>query len=622
MTAGLFLDNLLAWSAQIAILTAIAAAAALLLNGACARLMFWQAMLAAMLVLPVFEPWVPSLDLSTNGVSISMHPVTIAGSAAAPSGISWHREYILYLIAAGTLLRLIWIGVGFFRLRLHRLAASTLADPPVPFEREHVRWYVCDTVSGPVTFGWLRPSILLPSRIQSLPGDLQEAIATHELVHVDRADWLFVLAEELIRAALWFHPAVWFVLSRIQLAREQTVDRKVIALTRNRDRYLEALVAVAQHKLQPDLAPAPLFLKKRQLAARVADILKETRMSRSRIAASFAAVFSAALVAARIAVWFFPLQAPAQSVTDAKAVFPDAAGVTVDPGAPLMHRLPVNRGSFTGSGTVVVEASVNSKGEVTDARVVSGPDELRKPVLQSVLQWHYSTVSSLPPVIRATIKFDPVHAGQTSATLLAAPPQSVTPATIKTFEFAGISTAVEQQVRQALTVHEGDTIAADTLRTILGEVRGVDEHLAISVMNRNSPDGHREATIRIGLENAPSSAPAASPAAGSRATAADSSTPPQRIRVGGNVAQANLIVKVTPVYPPDAKQARIQGKVSFTATIGKDGTIQNLDVLTGEPVLVQAAQDAVKQWIYKPTLLNGNPVEVITQIDVNFTLTQ
>lgn len=95
---------------------------------------------------------------------------------------------------------------------------------------------------------------------------------------------------------------------------------------------------------------------------------------------------------------------------------------------------------------------------------------------------------------------------------------------------------------------------------------------------------------------------------------------PQRIRVGGNVQAANLIRKVTPVYPPLAKQARIQGTVRFTAIIGKDGTIQNLQLVQGHPLLVQAAQDAVKQWVYKPTLLNGEPVEVVTQIDVNFTL--
>jgi protein TonB len=97
---------------------------------------------------------------------------------------------------------------------------------------------------------------------------------------------------------------------------------------------------------------------------------------------------------------------------------------------------------------------------------------------------------------------------------------------------------------------------------------------------------------------------------------------PQRIRVGGNVQAANLINQVRPVYPPLAKQARISGVVELSAIIGKDGRVQDLKVVRGHPLLVQAALDAVKNWVYRPTLLNGEPVEVSTTIDVNFTLSQ
>ncbi len=96
----------------------------------------------------------------------------------------------------------------------------------------------------------------------------------------------------------------------------------------------------------------------------------------------------------------------------------------------------------------------------------------------------------------------------------------------------------------------------------------------------------------------------------------------QRIRVGGNVQQAKLVRQPKPIYPPLAKQARIQGVVKLNAIIGKDGTIMNLNAVSGHPLLVPAAMDAVKQWVYAPTLLNGEPVEVVTQIDVNFTLSQ
>jgi protein TonB len=97
---------------------------------------------------------------------------------------------------------------------------------------------------------------------------------------------------------------------------------------------------------------------------------------------------------------------------------------------------------------------------------------------------------------------------------------------------------------------------------------------------------------------------------------------PQRIRVGGNVQQAMLVSQPRPIYPPLAKQARISGTVTLNAIIGKDGRIANLSVAKGHPLLIQAALDAVKNWVYKPTLLNGEPVEVATTIDVNFTLSQ
>jgi protein TonB len=79
-----------------------------------------------------------------------------------------------------------------------------------------------------------------------------------------------------------------------------------------------------------------------------------------------------------------------------------------------------------------------------------------------------------------------------------------------------------------------------------------------------------------------------------------------------------MISQVRPTYPPLAKQARIQGVVVLEAVIGKDGSIQNLRVITGHPLLIKAAQDAVSQWRYKPTMLNGEPVEVVTTVTVNF----
>jgi periplasmic protein TonB len=95
---------------------------------------------------------------------------------------------------------------------------------------------------------------------------------------------------------------------------------------------------------------------------------------------------------------------------------------------------------------------------------------------------------------------------------------------------------------------------------------------------------------------------------------------PTRVRVSSGVSSGLLIRRVNPTYPPLARQARIQGTVILQAQISKDGSIENLTLVSGHPMLAPAAIEAVKQWKYKPYLLNGEPVEVDTQVQVNFTL--
>jgi len=94
------------------------------------------------------------------------------------------------------------------------------------------------------------------------------------------------------------------------------------------------------------------------------------------------------------------------------------------------------------------------------------------------------------------------------------------------------------------------------------------------------------------------------------------------VLVGGDVQSAKLIKRVVPAYPQTARQLRISGTVHLLGIIAKDGTIQKLQVLSGHPLLRQAAIDAVSQWVYRPTVLNGQPVEVEAPIEVIFTFSQ
>lgn len=130
------------------------------------------------------------------------------------------------------------------------------------------------------------------------------------------------------------------------------------------------------------------------------------------------------------------------------------------------------------------------------------------------------------------------------------------------------------------------------------------------------PQGMEEITLEIRpMEASPQAAPPAP---------ALPPPPPgvMRIRVGGNVQQAKLRYQVRPVYPDLAKQARVQGVVRLSVLIDTQGNMKHISVVNGHPLLVPPAMEAVKQWQYQETLLNGTPAEVVTQVDVNFTLSE
>jgi periplasmic protein TonB len=88
--------------------------------------------------------------------------------------------------------------------------------------------------------------------------------------------------------------------------------------------------------------------------------------------------------------------------------------------------------------------------------------------------------------------------------------------------------------------------------------------------------------------------------------------------VGGQAQAAKLVFQPAPEYPPLAKSARVQGTVRLEVVVAKDGSVEKLHVLSGHPLLVEAAEAAVERWRYQPTLLNGSPIEVVTEVDVDF----
>jgi TonB family protein len=427
-------NNIIAYTLQIGLVVGLGALVPVVLRLRIprARLLFWQVILVACLALPWVRPWRQEVVNGAIQVSAAITAVTSTSASTSALAPGRHavpfREIALWLLAAGVIIRLALLGVGLARLAAYRRRGREIPyDAQMPGTRAGAVLLLSDDTSGPVTFGWFRPVVLLPSRFPSLGAKMREAILRHELMHVNRRDWLFTIAEELVRAVLWFHPAIWWVIGEIQLAREQTVDQAVIEATGAREPYLDALLLMAGVPIsspgsagQMDLAPAPMFLRRRHLKRRLMEAMREVRMatiSKTRLACMLAAAVAMVAAACWLATGAFPLSAAPQVVAD-------APGVSVNMnGSQLMHRSPVAYPADARAkgveGTVVVQVKLDANGEVADATALSGPDELRKAARQSVLTWHFDKSVAMTTQV-VNIDFSKLAAATTAGNALPA----------------------------------------------------------------------------------------------------------------------------------------------------------------------------------------------------------
>lgn len=155
-----------------------------------------------------------------------------------------------------------------------------------------------------------------------------------------------------------------------------------------------------------------------------------------------------------------------------------------------------------------------------------------------------------------------------------------------------------------MPAREGEVLSQELAEATVRAVKDFDEHLRVGFAG--APNG--ESAIQIALEGYRSD-----PSPGLPSVA-------NRIRIGSSLLQRKLKSAPPPEYPPLARQARVEGVVTLNAVVGQDGSVQNLSVVSGHPLLVPAAIEAVRHWTYEPTLINGSPTDVESEVDVNFTL--
>jgi TonB family protein len=175
--------------------------------------------------------------------------------------------------------------------------------------RAEFRW--SSDLQQPATLGIWRPVILLPRRFDDLNDEGKRAVACHELLHVQRRDWLATVVEAHVRAVFWFHPGIWWLVDRLQLLREQVVDELVVDRTSSRRDYMLALMTFADSARPTALASA--FLRRHHLKSRIRELVKERHMSVRRLALTITALILVMAGVTAVTVKALPLDLSAMA---------------------------------------------------------------------------------------------------------------------------------------------------------------------------------------------------------------------------------------------------------------------------------------------------------------------
>ena len=353
---------------------------------------------AAMALLAIV-PLATTVGLYARSSDGSFQPVLGLGQAAVdagkvavtvPAAVAQWQSWALLLWSAGVVLFSLRLLLGYghaFQLRRRGKPAGESVQAVV--ERllramsvgRRVRTLISEMSDSPSVVGWMRPVILLPSATLMGLTPLQlEAILAHEIGHIKRYDYLVNMLQMFVETLLFYHPAVWWTSKRIRIERELCCDDLAVSFSGNAMRYARALTTLEKLRLRaPSVAMAstggPLLFRIQRLVGVSSKDYGPSRLP--------------AVLAIGLGVLCFGLNVKWIQGQD-------APGVAVDLGSSsIIHRTPVRYPEAAKkqgiTGMVQLEVTLDSTGNVADARVLTGPAELRKAALESVLNWHFTS---------------------------------------------------------------------------------------------------------------------------------------------------------------------------------------------------------------------------------------
>jgi len=388
-------------------------------------LAYWRILLPTVVLLPIVTAiWQPKSALPILTIDGAMVEEVVATTLPSNiSGLSWGILLVPAMLI--TTLALIRIAVGVAYLRHCRRTATPvfpLPDQVRALQRRlglDIPFVITNRLSVPITFGWARPIVMVPSSFQWLSEDEQEGVACHELLHIHRQDWPVAFFEEVVRAVLWFHPAVWSLLPKIALSREQVVDEGTVRMTGKRRQYLDALWQIVCSCQGHAAAIAVPLVGRSHLRARVERLKKEIVMSKTRIivsgvalvailtAAGFvgATVFSATVTTAGDTLsltspWSPGDEKPAgndekDEATDKKLKTHDFDGACSEITHPEViektnPKYPEEARKAKTMGQVHLRSTISDEGVVEQLEVIESPDDmLSAAAVEAVQQWRF-----------------------------------------------------------------------------------------------------------------------------------------------------------------------------------------------------------------------------------------